>query len=101
MQIEKRMTRFKNIQLLEIPENIEIWYNKIKYSEERVTVFKLHHMISIDEKEREVFLKDLRKHLSKEEKVESNILSTKISTENDLGKLKELIEKRVLVRMTQ
>jgi len=51
-------------------------------------------MISIDNTEREVFLKDLRKHLGKEEKVESNQLSIKIGTENDLGKLKELIEKR-------
>jgi len=94
MQIEKRMTRFKNIQLLEIPENIESWYKTIKYSEEKITVFKLHHMISIDEEEREVFFIDLRKQLKKEEKIESNILSTQLSVETDLGKLKELIEQR-------
>jgi len=94
MQIEKRMTRFKNIQLLEIPEKIEYWYKTIKYSEEKITVFKLHHMISIDEEEREVFFNDLRKQLKKEEKIASIILSTQLSVETDLGKLKELIEQR-------
>ena len=87
------MTRFKNIQLLEIPEKLEDWYKNVKFSDDRITVFKLHHMICIDD-DKVHFYKDLRKKMSKKERDESIIIQKNIKIEKDYTKLQDLLIQR-------
>jgi hypothetical protein len=94
MKTVKRMTRFKNIQLLEMPDNLEVWYKNVKFSDDRITVFKLHHMICINDKDKVHFYNDLRKKMSKKEKDESIVIERNISIEKDYNKLKEIFVQR-------
>jgi len=93
MKTDKKMTRFKNIQLLEIPDKLEDWYKNVKFSDDRITVFKLHHMICIDD-DKVHFYKDLRKKMSKKERDESIIIQKNIKIEKDYTKLQDLLIQR-------
>jgi len=94
MDNQKRMTRFKNIQILEMPIDIIKWYRSIKYSGEEITVFSLHHMIEIDERDSAIFLKDIRKRLSNSELLESTNLLCIIENSEEIEFLKDLLESK-------
>jgi len=89
------MTRFKNIQMLEAPDNIEKWYKTAKYALDRITVFRLHHMLTIDEKQSGIFRADIIKKLSKEDRSESKRIHDEIGKESDISKIKYYFDNKI------
>ena len=92
MKIENKIHRFKTITLQEPPKDIELWYKTAQYSDDRITVFRLHDMISINQIDQKAFYKDLRNHLTQTEINESKKLRSNIKSENDISKLISLYD---------
>jgi len=69
------------------PESIEEWFKTIKYSNETITVFRLHEMIDINEIDQNAFYNDLKRHLTKEERKESEEHLIWIKNENCISEL--------------
>jgi len=85
MNFDKRMHRFNKIEITDSPVDIEKWLTSQKYSDERITVFKLRNMIMIDPVDQKNFYKDLQKQMSKVEKDKSKMIVNRIDKETDLN----------------
>jgi hypothetical protein len=105
MYNEKRMPRFERIPIMEAPPKIEEWYIKQKYSDDRISVFKLRDMININEKSEEKFFKDLNNYQTDDQIHENKQLLKRIENENRIEELIKIYDsgeaRNILVDITK